>query len=269
MTRESGFSDVDKSGRSEALVAYLAEMAQEVAERRRQGYELLRLRSGSTVLDVGCGAGEVCVELAARVEATGRVAGVDLSEAMINAARRASAEAGVAVDLRVASATALPFADDTFDAVRAERVFQHLDRPNEALAEMVRVTRPGGRVMAIDPDHGQVGLGLDEPEHQLVFEAFRREFLRTTVNPHSGSRLRGLFTGAGMKEIEEVVRTFEFSHPFFVRAFFLEEKLAGAVESEDITAEQAARFSAALEARQRSGAFCAIGVGYGVAATKP
>jgi cyclopropane fatty-acyl-phospholipid synthase-like methyltransferase len=67
MTRESGFSDVDKSGRSEALVEYLAEMAQEVAERRRQGYELLRLRSGATVLDVGCGAGEVCVELAARV----------------------------------------------------------------------------------------------------------------------------------------------------------------------------------------------------------
>jgi ubiquinone/menaquinone biosynthesis C-methylase UbiE len=269
MPRESGFSDVDKSGRSEALVAYLAEMAQEVGERRRQGYELLRLRSGSAVLDVGCGAGEVCVELAARVEATGRVAGVDLSEAMIDVARRAASEAGVDVDLRVASAVKLPFADDTFDAVRAERVFQHLDRPSEALAEMIRVTRPGGRVMVIDPDHGQFGLGLDEPEHQLIFEAFRREFLRRAVNPHSGSRLRGVFAGAGLKEIEEVVIAFEFSHPFFVRAFFLEETLAGAVTSGGITAEQAARFSAALEARQRSRAFCAIGVGYRVAATKP
>jgi len=269
MTRESGFSDVDKSGRSEALVEYLAEMAQEVAERRRQGYELLRLRSGATVLDVGCGAGEVCVELAARVEASGRVAGVDLSDAMINAARRAASEAGVDVDLRVASATALPFADGTFDAVRAERVFQHLDRPNEALAEMLRVTRPGGRVMVIDPDHGQLGLGLDEPEHRLVFEAMRREILRTIVNPHSGSRLRGLFVGAGMKEIEEIVSAVELSHPVFVRALFLEEKLAGTVKSGDITAEQSARFSAALEARQRSGAFRAIAVGYRVAATRP
>jgi SAM-dependent methyltransferase len=269
MARSAGFSDVDKSGRSEALIEYLAVMPREVAERRRQGYELLRLRPGAAVLDVGCGAGEVCIELAPRVGAVGRVAGVDLSEAMIDAARRAASEAKVEVDLRVARATALPFADGAFDAVRAERLFQHLDQPEAALAEMIRVTRPGGRVVVIDADHGQLGLGLDEPEHRLVFEAMRRELLRSIANPHSGSRLGGLFVRAGLEEVEQTVPALEFSHPFFVRAVFLEEKLEGAVEAGDISREQAEGFAAALEERHRAGTFCAIGVGYRVAGTKP
>ena len=102
---------------------------------RRQGYDLMRLRPGDAVLDVGCGAGEVCVELAAIVGARGRVAGVDLSEAMVEAARRTVAASGRAIELQPASIYELPFADGAFDAVRAERVFQHLDNPRPRCAK--------------------------------------------------------------------------------------------------------------------------------------
>ncbi len=141
MKEQTGFSDVDGSGRSGALVNYLALVAQHVGDFRRRGYDLMRLRPGDAVLDVGCGAGEVCVELAAIVGARGRVAGVDLSEAMVEAARRTVAASGRAIELQPASIYELPFADGAFDAVRAERVFQHLDNPEAALREMMRVTK--------------------------------------------------------------------------------------------------------------------------------
>ena len=121
MTTTTGFSDVDRSGRSAELVDYVTLLASRLGDFRREGYELLGLRRGTAFLDVGCGAGEVCVEIAAQVGAEGRVAGIDLSAAMIEAAQTAAANAGRAIDLRVGSAYELPFADKSFDAVRAER----------------------------------------------------------------------------------------------------------------------------------------------------
>jgi len=82
----TGFSDVDRSGRSAELVNYLAQVAARMADFRRRGNELLNLTRGSAVLDVGCGAGEMCVEIARTVGAAGRVVGIDPSAAMIEAA---------------------------------------------------------------------------------------------------------------------------------------------------------------------------------------
>jgi ubiquinone/menaquinone biosynthesis C-methylase UbiE len=101
------------------------------------------------VLDVGCWAGDGLRSLAEFVGATGRVVGVDTSKAML-AEARARTE-GLAVECRVGDAHRLEFATDTFDACRADRVFQHLERPREALAELVRVTRPGGWIVVMDP----------------------------------------------------------------------------------------------------------------------
>jgi SAM-dependent methyltransferase len=73
------------------------------------------------------------------------------------------------VELVCASATALPFADEFFDAYRAERVYQHLDDPELALAEARRVLRSGGRLVLAEPDWE--GLLLDEPEPTLLRRA--------------------------------------------------------------------------------------------------
>lgn len=269
MTQPKGFSDVDRSGRSEDLVEYLARAAQLLVKRRQQGYEMLRLQPGASVLDVGCGAGEVCVDLANRVGPQGRVVGVDLSETMIDASRRTVGQAGLAVELRVASAYELPFPAGAFDAVRSERVLQHLDAPERALAEMLRVTRAGGRIVVIDPDHGQIGLALDDPEQARVFEAFRRAVLRAIVNPHSGTRLRGMFVRAGLVEIDLAGTTIEWTQPDFVRMLSLGDRLSSAVDAGDITRDEADRFASALEHRHRTGTFFGNGVGYRVAATKP
>lgn len=269
MSANTGFSNVDASGRSDDLVDYLALLAQRLAAVREDGYAQMRLAPGAAVLDVGCGAGEVCVELAARVGPGGRVAGVDLSQAMVEAARRAAAQAGREIDLREASATALPFADASFDAVRAERVFQHLSDPEAALREMIRVTRPGGRIVVFDPDHGQASLALDEPRHRASFEAARRALLRMIVNPHSGVRLGAMFKRAGLTDVTQQVRLLEVEFPDFARAFFLHDQLANAVAAGELTAEASGEFLAALEARHRAGEFYANAIGYTVAGTRP
>lgn len=265
---QTGFSDVDASGRSGELVDYLALTAEHVAEIRRSGHETLRLQPGAAVLDVGCGAGEVCVELVARVGPRGKVAGIDLSQAMVDAARKAAVASGHAIDLRVGSAYALPFADGEFDAVRCERVFQHLDDPERALREILRVTRSGGRVMVSDPDHGQAGLGVDDPAHRHIYNAIQRQLLQMIVNPHSGTRLRGMLVRAGLAEVSLAGFVLELEQPAYVKMFFVSERLAAAVGAGDITDDESRNFLATLEERHRAGTFYGNAVGYSVAGTK-
>ncbi|WP_157217093.1 class I SAM-dependent methyltransferase [Flavisphingomonas formosensis] len=103
---------------------------------------------GDRVLDVACGPGIVACALAAQ---GARVTGIDLTPAMIAEAKaRQSAEGLAGLDWQVGDATALPFADETFDRVVTRYSFHHLPEPVAALREMRRVCRAGGRVVVID-----------------------------------------------------------------------------------------------------------------------
>jgi ubiquinone/menaquinone biosynthesis C-methylase UbiE len=106
---------------------------------------MLNLRLGQRILDVGCGPALDAAELSARIGARGELVGVDLSEAMITAARRRAGALDTPTRFEIASAYDLPFDEASFDACRAERLFMHLPEPQRALPEMRRVTRPGGR----------------------------------------------------------------------------------------------------------------------------
>lgn len=94
------------------------------------------------VLDVACGTGIAALEALARVGPAGHVAGVDINPGMIE---RARAKSG-AVDWREAPAEALPFPDSAFDAVLCQFGLMFLEDRTQALEEMARVTRPGGRI---------------------------------------------------------------------------------------------------------------------------
>ena len=129
---------------------------------------MLRLRPGDAVLDVGCGAGEVCVELATRVGTKGRVAGVDLSEAMLEAARRTVA-----------------------------------------------------------------------------------------------------FVRAGLHDVAQIIKSFDFNYTEFMQMFFVGERLATAVAASEITTQQGEDFLVAIEERHRAGTFFGSAIGYSVVGTKP
>jgi SAM-dependent methyltransferase len=95
--------------------------------------------AGSRVLDVGCGLGDLAAAAAARGAAA---TGTDLAEGMIEAARRRHP----GLELVHGDGEALPFDDASFDATLAAFVINHMPDPERGAAELVRVTRPGGRV---------------------------------------------------------------------------------------------------------------------------
>ena len=112
-------------------------------------YLVDHLHPGSTVLDVGCGPGNLTVDLARRV-APGRVSGIDNSEPIVVQARDDVPDGVDNVEFKAADVYRLPFPDDAFDIVHAHQVLQHLEDPVAALAEMRRVCRPGGIVAVRD-----------------------------------------------------------------------------------------------------------------------
>lgn len=116
-------------------------------------YLLESLEPGLDVLDVGCGPGNITIDLASRVS-PGRTVGIDAAAPIIDEARAAARGQGVVgVEFEVADVYDLPFADATFDVVHAHQVLQHLSDPDAALRQMRRVCRAGGVVAARDGDY--------------------------------------------------------------------------------------------------------------------
>lgn len=106
----------------------------------------LALKPGSRVLDTGCGAGFLAVALAQRGF---RVQAIDAAEAMVELSRRHAVESGTAerLSVQLGDVQALPFEDGAFDLVVALGVLPWLPRPELAMREMARVTRPNGYVL--------------------------------------------------------------------------------------------------------------------------
>lgn len=101
------------------------------------------------ILEVGCGAGLVCLKIAPLARL---VVGIDVSPAALNFANRVKAHQGCAnVIFQQASAERLAFRDQVFDVVLCSEVLEHLPHPEQALREMRRVTKPSGQVILSTP----------------------------------------------------------------------------------------------------------------------
>jgi SAM-dependent methyltransferase len=242
------FADADASGRSQALAAYLDTVGGALAEYKRASIDAMGLRPGDAGLDVGCGTGAEVRLIAERVGASGRAVGVDASADLLMAARERT-PAGVAAEFVAADAHALPFADGEFAAARVERTLQHVADPAGVVAEMARVVRPGGRVVAAEPDWDALVVSSDDRQ---TTRAVLDELVTSSRNPAVGRALAGYFVDAGIAvntvdAVAVVVRD-----AAAARALFL---LDGAAER--VGTDAARRWLHELDEQHARGTFCA------------
>jgi ubiquinone/menaquinone biosynthesis C-methylase UbiE len=107
-------------------------------------FDLAGPLSGCRLLDAGCGDGVYAVQAARR---GAHVTGVDISDAMLVAAKRRADDGGVSVDFRIGDVQALPFNDGTFDIVVAVTTLCLVPHATAAMTELARAVAPGGRLV--------------------------------------------------------------------------------------------------------------------------
>jgi SAM-dependent methyltransferase len=216
---------------------------------------LLGLGPGQRVLDVGCGTGVVTRAAAKRVAPSGCVVGLDASSALLTVARQyADAEGlGALIELRQGDCRRLPFPDASFDAALAATLLAHVPEAERALAELVRVTRPGGRVGVFDFDGDCFLIG--HPDRQLTRRIVAAHCDNAAVNGRLMREVPGIFTELGLKDVrlkgfmplERGVGTFY--------ADVAQRAAQGAAEAGAITSGELANWLAQLEAVIASGRF--------------
>jgi SAM-dependent methyltransferase len=150
--RGQGFilENADTYDRDLAFIAGLLDVDEHAA--RAETVSRLGLRSGTRVLEVACGPGPNLPHLLDRVGPSGSIHALDISPDMLRVARAKleSLHPGAPIEYLLGNGVHLPFADATFDAVLHMGTLNRFETPAAALAEMARVTRVGGRVIAAD-----------------------------------------------------------------------------------------------------------------------
>jgi ubiquinone/menaquinone biosynthesis C-methylase UbiE len=136
-------------------------------------------QAGERVLDIGCGTGTLAVAVA-RAAPGAQLTGLDADAAILRRARAKAADAGVEIAFDEAMSTALPYPDASFDLVLSTLFFHHLpdEAKRETAAEVMRVLRPGGRVVVAD---------LGRPQDPLM-----RVAVRSTVQLLDGTATTAL-----------------------------------------------------------------------------
>jgi SAM-dependent methyltransferase len=170
--------------------------------------ERLRPRAGNRILDVGCGTGTAQLRLSRLRLSQVALVGLDRIVERTVIAERAAGGHNMRASFAAADACQIPFPGGTFDSTFCVAVLQHVQDPREALREFVRVTRPGGRILAVEPDNAARYWYSSAPEGMAAFAAARRYFDALArsrgegLDPRVGPRLPALFVEAGVEPLE-------------------------------------------------------------------
>jgi len=165
---------------------------------------LTGLREGATALDAGCASGAVTSAMAALVGRTGRVYGLDLSHDRLLQARESCGEARF---LR-GDLGHLPLSSGSVDYALCRLVLEYVPKPQPLVAELLRVTRPGGRVVLADVDgYGAFHHPLTE-ERRAAVETVGKLLERAGFDAFVGRKLYGFLRAAGADRIAVHVRPY-------------------------------------------------------------
>lgn len=267
-TITSEFRNVDNIVTADHLVTYLeyVDSLPETRQMKIRSYGYLGLAEGDAVLDAGCGPGYDAIRMAAIVGKTGLVTGLDLSKRMIAVAEAKAKSTGLPVSFHTGDVRKLPFPGASFDAVRIERTLQILDNPGQILDEMVRVLRPNGRLLSIEPDWETF---VCDPGCRDTARTFFRFCADQFPDGSTGRKLYRYFRERGLSDVgfhpEPLVL-----HDFTLAAKMMnmEQFLASAQEKGVLGRDEVAAWLQDLKAADAKGQFTFAGLVFAVTGRK-
>src|SRR5687768_9240442 len=169
--------------------------------------DTLQPRPGRKILHVGCGTGTAEVKLSRHRLTQVDLFAVDLLVDRVQTAQVASRAHNITAHFAAADVCALPFTAGAFDSTFCVAVLQHIGDVKKAVGEMARVTRGGGRIVAVEPDNSARYFYSSVEEGMRAHEAARRFFAALTsargdaTEPAVGPQLPQLFAQTGVEPL--------------------------------------------------------------------
>lgn len=247
-----GFRTVDQASDVNFLFQFLdaADANPSVQNYRRRMLDLAPVTAGKRVLDVGCGLGNIVLQLTESVGSEGEVVGIDKSEAFIREAQRRTEERGLTAQFQVGDAHHLDLPDQSFDVCRTERTLMYLEHPEQAIDEMIRVLKPGGDLVIFEFDYDSTV--IDTADREL-----KRRIVRilsgSVPNSAIGSQAQRLFKERGLQDVQATALLLESNFAGYKMVFG--GTLDQAVERGELDAAELAAWWAELEQAEQNGTF--------------
>jgi len=208
MSRVNNWANPSKASMQDVheMAAALEERAQALDQLQvnRALMDALAPVAGDHILEVGCGSGVLCRQVAPDVVPGGNITGVDISIEFLKIAQgyASSADLSAPIQWGVGQAEVLPFQDASFDGVFAARLLLHVTNPQVVLNELARVVRPGGRVVVMDWDFET--LAVDHSNRDLTRRLLHWRCDHHGGNNWSGRQLWGLMTATQLVNVRAV-----------------------------------------------------------------
>jgi ubiquinone/menaquinone biosynthesis C-methylase UbiE len=182
--------------------SYLKKSTEFINHVKQESYKIIDFSTQDLILEIGCGNGYDSIELAKKVlYSKGRVIGLDVNANLIETSKKNAHTADCPnIDFIVGDAEKLPFEDNYFSIIRAERVFQHLKNPFKVFQEALRVLKPGGQLVLIETDWAGMNIYLrDFTLEEKIIDTLTNKVL---VNGNASRTLLSYYIDSNVFNIE-------------------------------------------------------------------
>ena len=262
----TGFQQVDHSEDQEKLVRCLSDIRNHPFFRsvKEESFQLLQISPGDIILEIGCGPLDDVHILAGRCSPGGLVIGSDISSSLVTLAKKAANIPNLSYIRMDGQYSAVR--DSVCDAVREDRVLQHVQNPQQVVNEMFRVLKTGGRCVLFEPDWENFIIdGADEEVTRDILNFWSDQF----ACGHIGRKLKRLCLNAGFTDVQVYPRTMIMHTLKEAETIFtVSENAIRAASAGCVSQEAADEFIAHLIAMDRKGLFFGSFTGYLVSGKK-